>query len=98
MKYPSDIDYDRDQEPTPIQMMRQEWADEVAALKEQIVEGYKIITKLRDKLKEYASEDECSSCQGYGVYGKHASDQVQAEVDEADAYLDQNESIAKESR
>jgi hypothetical protein len=45
MKYPSDLDYDRDQEPTPLQVMRQEWQDDHAAQQEQIDEAVAILTE-----------------------------------------------------
>jgi hypothetical protein len=87
--------HDPSNEPTAYDLALQELRDNVAYLREQLVEAVEIVTQLRNKLKEYASEDECASCQGGGVYGKHASEEVKTEIDEADAFLSQNSDLAQ---
>jgi hypothetical protein len=48
MRYDSDYD---DQEPTPLQEMREEWRQEVAGLQEQIDEAVRLLSQLRDPHK-----------------------------------------------
>jgi hypothetical protein len=49
--------YNPERGPTPLQEMRQNWADEVAALKEQIVEAIRIIEQFQYCLEEGAVAD-----------------------------------------
>lgn len=70
--------------------------EENQALKSQLREAVGHIKQLRDKLDDYAQEDEMVSCDGAGIYGKNASEYTKPFTDAADAFLSQHADLVRD--
>jgi hypothetical protein len=77
MRYPSDMD---DQEPTPLQEMREEWRHEVAALQEQVDVAAKLTAKFLAWEARYQGKVLCHV----------ADEELHQLLREAQEYIDQN--------